>query len=280
MLNDFNRRLELSEGFETNYVRLLYYDLSKGFSSVYKTYNYTRFCTILKGEKKITLDNNKTVSYGKSNYLLLPPYTEVQMEAIVDTKALIFEFNDNLIDDVVSKIDLDKAILGTGIQDLNYYVGHNKWFIREEILNVLEVSKQSNKNREFLIDLYVQRLIFDLIQDKATHPILRSDTNNPINIALRYMHTNIHGVINIGELAAELYMSESNFSHLFKKMIGMTPGQYIKDKKMELASTYLQTENVTNVAYSLGYMNISYFIKIFKEKYTLTPKQYKLKHYA
>ena len=100
-----------------------------------------------------------------------------------------------------------------------------------------------------------------------------------MNITLKYINQNIHSPINMGELADQLYMSESCLSHLFKKTMGMTAGEYIKDKKLELASYYLKTDSVTDVAYNLGYMNISYFIKIFKEKYTLTPKQYKLTYY-
>ena len=280
MLSNFDRKLEALEGFETDYVRLFYYELAKDFSSIYRTYNYSRFCIILKGEKNVTLDNEKILRYGEADYLLLPAHTAVQIDVNIETKALVFEFNDTLIDDVISKINVERETLSRVNQDKNYLIGRNKWTIGQDISNIFAASKQDNKNSGFLIDLYTQRLVFDLLQDKSTHHILGSDNNNPINIALRHMHKNIHGVINIGDLAAQLYMSESNFSHLFKKMMGMTPGQYIKDKKLELASTYLKTENVTSVAYSLGYMNISYFIKIFKEKYGLTPKQYKLAHYT
>lgn len=278
MLNDFDRRLEVLEGFETDYVRLLYYDLPKDFSSAYKTYNYTRFCTILSGEKHVTLDNKNSFKYGKDNYLLLPAHATVQMDMAVNTRALVFELNDDLIDDVFSKVNMDEEILHNVKQDNNYCVGHNKWNICQDTFNIFEMSKQDKKNSAFLIDLYAQRLVFDLIQDKSTHHILESDTNNPMNIALRYINENINMVINIGKLAEQLYMSESNFSHLFKKTMGVTPGEYIKDKKLELASNYLQADNVTNVAYRLGYMNISYFIKIFKDKYGLTPKQYKLEY--
>ena len=79
------------------------------------------------------------------------------------------------------------------------------------------MSKQKQKSREFLIDLYAQKLVYDLVQDRSTHHILGSDCDSPINIALRYIHDNIHTAINIGKLAVALYMSESNFSHLFKK---------------------------------------------------------------
>jgi AraC-like DNA-binding protein len=71
-------------------------------------------------------------------------------------------------------------------------------------------------------------------------------------------------------------MSESNFTNQFKKIIVIKPTEYIKNKKLELAIKLHETESVTDVAFNLGYSNISYFIKLFKSKYNVTPKQYKL----
>ena len=284
MLNNFNRRLETLEGFETDYVRLLYYDLPKNFSSLYRTYNYTRFCTIVSGEKHVKLDNENEFTYGEDNYLLLPANTTVQMDMDVHTRALVFELNDDLIKDVISKVEIDQEIDEEILQNIkvdnNYCLGVNKWDIHKDALNILEISKQNERNKEFLIDLYAQKLVFNLIQDKSTHYILGADCNNPINIALKYINENIDRAINIGGLAETLFMSESNFSHLFKKTIGVTPGEYIKNKKLQRASVYLKEINVTDVAYNLGYRNLSYFIKIFKDRYGLTPKQYKLAYYG
>ena len=125
MLNDFDRRLEKIEGFETDYVRLLYYDLPKDFSSSYKTYHYTRFCTILSGEKKVTLGHDHKFTYGENNYLLLPAHTTVQMDMDVNTRALVFELSDDLIEDVFSKVRLDEEILHDIKQDENYCLGNN-----------------------------------------------------------------------------------------------------------------------------------------------------------
>lgn len=277
MLNVFDRELEQLEGFETDYVKILYYDLPKNFSSVYRTYNYTRFCTILNGEKHVTLDSNNKFTYGESDYLLLPANTTVQMEMDINTKALVLELNDELVEDVFSKVELEEDIITDIKKNSDYFLGQNKTDISTDIFNILEMSDIKKKNREFLIDLYAQKLVFNLIQDKATHHILKTNYENPINIAIKYINENIHSPITIGEIAKMLYMSESNFCHLFKKMLGITPGEYIKNRKLELSTRYLQSESVTEVAYSLGYMNLSYFIKIFKEKYNLTPKQYKIK---
>lgn len=275
----FDQKLEKLDGFETNYVKILYYDLPKNFSDDYKSYNYSRFCTILSGEKNVTLNNKKKFKYHSSDYLLLPSNSKVHMNMEVNTKALVFELNDQLINGVLNKIDLEDETK-EGIKLSNeYFLGKNKYNISEDINNIFMASKSRGKNNAFLIDLYAQKLVFDLVQNKATHHILNSSNSHPISIAVKYINDNIGSMINIKELAKELHMSESNFTHLFKKYMGVKPVEYIKNKKLELSLNYLRNQSVTDVAYDLGYANISYFIKIFKDKYKMTPKQYKLTHY-
>ena len=51
--------LENIHGFETDYVKLLYYDIPPNHIGKYKSHSYPRLCTILEGEKKVTVDNKK-----------------------------------------------------------------------------------------------------------------------------------------------------------------------------------------------------------------------------
>ncbi|MCT4543020.1 MAG: AraC family transcriptional regulator [Vallitalea sp.] len=279
MLNDFNKKIEELNGFETDYVKILYYDLPKNFSGDYRSYSYSRFCTILSGRKHVTLNNNKKFTYCNDNYLLLPSNSKVHMDIDINTKALVFELNDELIYNVLNKVNVEKEFIEKTNITNNYFLGQNKYNISEDINNIFMALKSKENNNEFLIDLYAQKLVFDLVKNKSTYHILNGNSSHPINIALKYINDNIQSMINIKELANDLHMSESNFSHLFKKVTGIKPIDYIKNKKLELAIEYLRNESVTDVAFDLGYANISYFIRLFKEKYNMTPKQYKLMHF-
>ena len=279
MLNIFDRKLEILDGFETEYVKILYYDLPKNYSGEYRTYNYSRFCTIINGHKNVTLNDNRKFKYNKDNYLLLPPNSKVHMDMDVNTTALVFELNNELIYEVLRKTQFSNVAINDLKLTKNFFLGENKFDISKDIESIFNASISNESNNEFLIDLYAQKLVFDLIKNKSALNILKDGSSNPINIAIKYIDENIHSIINIKELANELYMSESNFSHSFKKIVGEKPVEYIKNKKLQIALEYLKTENVTEVAYELGYANISYFIKLFKDKYKITPKQYQLNIY-
>ena len=55
-------------------------------------------------------------------------------------------------------------------------------------------------------------------------------------------------------------MSLPSFSSKFKKAMGMTPNDYLASLKLNEAARLLKFSSVTEVAYDLGYENISHFL--------------------
>lgn len=272
----FKNDLKGSGGLETEFVKILYYHLDKDYSGEYKTFNFPRFCTIIDGEIKVTMNTDKTLTYDSGNFLLLPSYSHVHMNITKNTKALVFEFNNSLIETVLKKTDILKSSRKTLNNKSRYILGNNRKEIAEDIWNLFVTSREKNSNKKFLIDLYVQKLVYDLIQDESTHNFLYPNESHPVSKSIKFIDKNITNNISVKELAESLYMSESNFSHMFKKNTGCNPIEYIRDKKLEHSKELLKTKSVTETSYDLGYDNISYFIKLFKKKYGLTPKQHQI----
>lgn len=72
-------------------------------------------------------------------------------------------------------------------------------------------------------------------------------------------------------------MSKDYFIKSFRKELGVTPVQFIiNDKlmksKLMLASTSM---SVKEIAYSLGYTDTSYFVRLFKKHHQISPLQYR-----
>ena len=78
----------------------------------------------------------------------------------------------------------------------------------------------------------------------------------------------------IGDLADHMAMSERQLYRRCGAVAGMTPAQLIKDIKLDIAWHRLMTKDVTKVselAHSLGYENVSYFSRLFSERYGKRP---------
>lgn len=273
MLTNFNRSLELMDRFETDNLRLLFYDFANQFSGIYKTYEYSRLCTIIQGEKIITINKDK-IKYDTNHYLLLPSESNVHVEVKQPTKAVVFELNSKLIKQASEKVSNEYSIDYKTLSQNNYYIGDMDLDIKEILGRIIQKLVGKGKNFECIIDLYAQELVYNLISNKGARQVLDLEINNPVNIAIRYMNDNYMLPININQLSHDLNMTEANFCQYFKRITNMTPNAYLTDVKLKKAKGLLTQTSVTEVAFSLGYENISYFISLFKKRYGITPKQY------
>lgn len=274
MLHDLNRQLELSDRLETNYLRILYYEFPEKISDSYKSYEYARLCTIIQGEKLINVNRSVNFKYGGGDFMLLPPRSDVFMTIDSKTTALVFELSDSLVKEVSENIcndyDFNYDLL-TQDQILCTQKNPELGDVLGKIQNTLV---QGDKSQKYILDLYAQEMVYNLIRIKGVRQLLNLETDNPVNRAIKLMKEQCMFPVSIQDIASSFGMSEANFCHYFKKITGISPKEYLTNIKMEKARELIAHTSVTEAALDLGYENISHFISQFKNKFGQTPKQY------
>ena len=77
-------------------------------------------------------------------------------------------------------------------------------------------------------------------------------------------------------LAETLNLDRSYFSTLFKERLGVSPGKYIQNYRLNKAVELMtvQGESISVAATSVGYLDICNFSKAFKQRYGMSPRAY------
>lgn len=113
-------------------------------------------------------------------------------------------------------------------------------------------------------------------QEKSARPQLENEHTEKLKLALEYIGEHYAEEISIARLARLCYFSEYHFMRFFKKYIGISCLEYIKNLRLENAAARLaKGENsILEISMSCGFSNLSYFYREFKKKYGMTPKKF------
>ena len=105
---------------------------------------------------------------------------------------------------------------------------------------------------------------------------LRSEHAEKIKVALDFMDKNYGEEIAIADVASACYFSQYHFMRFFKKYMGVSCGEYLKNLRLEKAAQAFARGNtvILDVAMDSGFRNLSYFYREFQKKYGYTPKQF------
>lgn len=81
------------------------------------------------------------------------------------------------------------------------------------------------------------------------------------------------------QLSLDSGLTQAKLQDGFKFLYNRTVTEYIRHVRLESARDMLRTTdlNVSQIVYSIGFSSRSYFSKIFREKYNITPNQFKKK---
>lgn len=98
-----------------------------------------------------------------------------------------------------------------------------------------------------------------------------------IDKAKSYIQAHLNEKITLKMISEYVYLSETYFSFLFKKVTGVTYIDYIQNLRMKEAKKLLvnTTYKVYRVAEMIGYTDYKYFSVQFKKYVAMTPKEYR-----
>lgn len=131
-----------------------------------------------------------------------------------------------------------------------------------------------------LVSGYLGRL-FGLLSDSQQYELRRVDMKGTredylFNSVQRYLHAN-HGRVNYGELERMMHYTGDYLNRIVRRKCGMSLVDLGRSIALEEAAAMLRDtdRSVSEIMQILGYSNRTYFYRIFRQKYDVSPSQFR-----
>jgi len=246
-------------------------------------WNFITF--VISGKKDwITAGKTYSVKEGEALFLRKGVYTFRQYFEI-EHCVLVFFMHDDFIRNFMQEnsslaIHESKEIVND--QAFPIHVDNSLESLFYSIYTYLKMGMKMPRN---LVEIKFKELLFNIVLNPNHKRLaqLFCCLNQTAKTTLdNVMLTNFQYDLQLDEFARLCGRSLSAFRRDFKMVYHQTPGKWLNDKRLEYASGLLLSSdlNINEIGYESGFKNSSHFNKIFKDKYKLSPRQFRLRNEA
>ncbi len=193
-------------------------------------------------------------------------------------RSLLFYFGDDIVQEFLSTVRVDKIKRTDVSEYLKLGTVPTVDLFAKSLIQIYKDEKVKDKSFLDLKILELLHLLNNLVtEEKFTEFLFQLTLPKKRNIRT-FIESNFDKPLTIEDYAYLTGRSVSTFRRDFKAHFDTTPKKWLKEKRIEKATHLLHSQamSVSQLAYEVGYENVSYFIKEFKTRNGLSPKQYML----
>ncbi|MFH1378016.1 MAG: AraC family transcriptional regulator [Planctomycetota bacterium] len=99
----------------------------------------------------------------------------------------------------------------------------------------------------------------------------------PVSTATAIIRKHLSEKLSVADIADAVELSPSRLTELFRVHLGMSPGEYVVERRIDAARERLlkSKDSVTTIAYALGFSSSQHFAAAFKQHTGLTPSAWR-----
>ena len=205
-----------------------------------------------------------------------------------DIHTFSIELNRNLFEHKINtfkfQLDDDLNVLLRDVKSINPFLF--TYPFNAEVYEVIQKIINSRKDG-FIGSLYKEGLSFTILSDTLETYLGQNSDFHILNLSVEetdfvlkvsnYIEQNLSELPTIDIIASKNFVSESKIQKLFKIYYSCSVNDFIKNKRLTQARSKLEDTNlsIAEVADDVGISSKSYFSKIFKERYGVSPSDYR-----
>ncbi len=188
------------------------------------------------------------------------------------------------IEDFLPSMNIDLEQLFRDVNGINlfYHKSHYSLDISRAIEEIIECELIGFTRSVFLegkvYEILSHRLrqYLDDLSSPGKRKILRQTTVKKIEEAAEIIKAELENLENILSLARRVGLNQNTLQSGFKHLYGSSVNTFIRNAKIEKAKELIETTdlNITQITYRIGINSRSYFSKLFKNQYAMSPREY------
>jgi AraC-like DNA-binding protein len=230
--------------------------------------------------KRVVGDSEET--FSKLDFVMVGPYIpHVWKSNEEENRVVTIQFSSELLNFPIMNKRLFtpiKKLLIDSRQGLQFY-GPDAERIKDEIMELTRI--QGFQTATMFLNILNslaqaprRKLVSNMYESEN---LIHESKSRRISKVCRHIEENISHKITLSDAAKMVNMSDSAFSHFFKKQTGISFITYINNLRVAKACDLLANTNLSasEICYDCGFNNKSNFIRLFSKRKNMTPIEYR-----
>lgn len=152
-----------------------------------------------------------------------------------------------------------------------------------DVVAPIDACDEISKTKPQGYELYIKSMLFQfffILDNRCrnlTQPTKDRKTLDKMKVIIKYVENHYSEKITIAEIADVVGFSESHFMRYFKDIMETSFIEYLKEYRLKMAARLLQASDasILEISVEVGFDNLSYFNRSFKNRYGVTPSAYR-----
>ena len=238
---------------------------------------------VLSGKKEWSSPRESfLIEAGDALFVKKGVYTTKQFME-VDYCVMLFFINDDFIRSFLKESDMFEAAPAAEVGPEDIFRIDTNETLRDLMQSVFNYLNQDNSIPQRLVEIKFKELLYNILLSPRNHKLsgfFKSMLQTSRTDLDYIMKRNFQFDLKLEEFARLSGRSLSSFKRDFQNFYGQTPGKWLVEQRLEYARKLLLKSDldINQICFDSGFKNASHFNKVFKNKFALPPKQFRIQH--
>ena len=194
-----------------------------------------------------------------------------------DIERIVLWLNPGFISSLSVFLPKTLGTIGENLQEEHLIVPDENTYrvILNLLYSLLYEKNRADADSQYLCHLILSQLLIHIsrVLNRRVKPQESPETRYGEIIKVHeYINAHYREPLNVSSLAQRFFLDKNTMTRQFRRVIGMTPGDYIRRKRLESARELIrQGYGVQQAGYSSGFTDYSAFFRAFRRYYGTAP---------